>query len=100
VGRSAGIRVQAEKSERNGNATPRQPRHWTLGRPCPLMTQSGHFHTTVPNTLEAGANSLTGLPGLSLRFEHPLGALLVTGLSAAQIWRVHVLKLVGGHTGR
>ena len=37
---------------------------------CLLMTQSGHSHTNVPNTLEPGSDSLAGLAGLSLRFEH------------------------------
>ncbi len=38
---------------------------------CLLVTQSGHSHTNVPNTLEPGSDLLVGLAGLSLRFEHP-----------------------------
>jgi hypothetical protein len=49
----------------------------------PLMTLSGHSHTSVPNTFELGSDSLAGLAGL---YEcRPLGALLIAGLDADQI---------------
>lgn len=82
-----------------GRRDPIYVRYWhQADRSRLAFDPSGHTHTNEPNTLEPGTDSLTGLAGLGLGFEHPLGAFLVAGFDADQI--VHVLEFIGGHAVR